>query len=119
MSFSTYEVLLRRGNGINKTVYIHDCMSDQEARETAEAMYGMEVLRVLWRGRTEDFHKKSDVTNNSENWTSGSNSPDISFSQILGIGSNHYHSGTSSYRITGVVSNRSCYFFYFSKVVTR
>ena len=86
MSFSTYEVLLRRGNGINKTVYIHDCMSDQEARETAEAMYGMEVLRVLWRGRTEDFHKKSDVTNNSENWTSSSNSQDISFSQILGIG---------------------------------
>ena len=85
MSFSTYEVLLRRGNGINKTVYIHDCMSEQEARETAEAMYGMEALRVLWRGRTEDFNNQNDNT-----YVSGSNSSsgggDISFEQILAIG---------------------------------
>ena len=48
MSQRRYEVLLRRENGINKTVYIDDCLSENEARETAEAMYGMEVLRVLW-----------------------------------------------------------------------
>ena len=48
MSQRRYEVLLRRPNGINKTVYIDDCLSENEARETAEAMYGMEVLRVLW-----------------------------------------------------------------------
>ena len=85
MSFSTYEVLLRRGNGINKTVYIHDCMSEQEARETAEAMYGMEALRVLWRGRTEDFNNQSN--DNSSNWSSGSSSSsDISVDQILAIG---------------------------------
>jgi len=86
MSFSTYEVLLRRGNGLNKTVYIHDCMSEQEARETAEAMYGMEALRVLWRGRTEDFNNQS--SDNSSNWSSGSGSSgsDISFDQILAIG---------------------------------
>ena len=87
MSFSTYEVLLRRGNGLNKTVYIHDCMSEQEARETAEAMYGMEALRVLWRGRTEDFNNQSN--DNSSNWSSGSSSSsgsDISFDQILAIG---------------------------------
>ena len=85
MSFSTYEVLLRRGNGLNKTVYIDDCMSEQEARETAEAMYGMEVLRVLWRGRTEDFHNQNDNT-----YVSGSNSSnggsDVSFEQILAVG---------------------------------
>ena len=87
MSFSTYEVLLRRGNGLNKTVYIHDCMSEQEARETAEAMYGMEALRVLWRGRTVDFENQSD--NSSSNWSTGSSSSsgsDISFDQILAIG---------------------------------
>ena len=49
---SDYEVLLRRGNGHNKTVTITDCYSEQEARETAESMYGMEVLRVLWKGRS-------------------------------------------------------------------
>ena len=70
--FSTYEVLLRRGNGLNKTVYIHDCMSDQEARETAEAMYGMEVLRVLWKGRTDDWENRNNssvgsVSNNNNN----------------------------------------------------
>ena len=85
MSFSTYEVLLRRGNGLNKTVYIHDCMSEHEARETAEAMYGMEALRVLWRGRTEDFNNQSN--DNSSNWSSGSSSSsDISVDQILAIG---------------------------------
>ena len=50
---SDYEVLLRRGNGHNKTVIITDCYSEQEARETAESMYGMEVLRVLWKGRSD------------------------------------------------------------------
>ena len=87
MSFSTYEVLLRRGNGLNKTVYIHDCMSEQEARETAESMYGMEALRVLWRGRTVDFENQQN--NDSGNWSSGSNSysgGDVSLSQILGVG---------------------------------
>ena len=87
MSFSTYEVLLRRGNGLNKTVYIHDCMSEQEARETAESMYGMEALRVLWRGRTVDFENQQN--NDSSNWSSGSNSSsggDVSLSQILGVG---------------------------------
>ena len=87
MSFSTYEVLLRRGNGLNKTVYIHDCMSEQEARETADSMYGMEALRVLWRGRTVDFENQQN--NDSSNWSSGSNSSsgsDISFDQILAIG---------------------------------
>ena len=49
---SDYEVLLRRGNGHNKTVTITDCYSEQEARETAESMYGMEVLRVIWKGRS-------------------------------------------------------------------
>ena len=87
MSFSTYEVLLRRGNGLNKTVYIHDCMSEQEARETAESMYGMEALRVLWRGRTVDFENQQN--NDSGNWSSGSSNSsgsDISFDQILAIG---------------------------------
>ena len=86
MSFSTYEVLLRRGNGINKTVYIDDCMSEQEARETAEAMYGMEVLRVLWRGRTEDFHNRNNTKHLSGDYSVSSKGSDISFDQILGVG---------------------------------
>lgn len=86
MSFSTYEVLLRRGNGLNKTVYIDDCMSEQEARETAEAMYGMEVLRVLWRGRTEDFHNRNNTTHNSGDYSSSSSGSDVSIEQILAVG---------------------------------
>jgi hypothetical protein len=86
MSFSTYEVLLRRGNGLNKTVYIHDCMSEQEARETAESMYGMEALRVLWRGRTVDFENQSNTTHNSGDCSNNSSGSDISLSQILGVG---------------------------------
>lgn len=82
--FSTYEVLLRRGNGLNKTVYIHDCMSDQEAKETAEAMYGMEVLRVLWRGRTDDFEEQSN--SNSVTSSTSSNTSEMSFDQILAVG---------------------------------
>ena len=70
--FYTYEVLLLRDGGLNKTVYIHDCMSDHEARETAEAMYGMEVLRVLWKGRTDDWENRNNptvgsVSNNNNN----------------------------------------------------
>lgn len=49
---SRYEVLLRRGNGLNKTVIIEDCMSEQEAIHTAESMYGMEALRATWRPHT-------------------------------------------------------------------
>tara|TARA_B100000131_G_scaffold249454_1_gene242729 strand:+ start:10092 stop:10421 length:330 start_codon:yes stop_codon:yes gene_type:complete len=49
---NTYEVLLQRDNGINKTVIINDCYHEDEARQTAEAMYGMPVLRVLWKGET-------------------------------------------------------------------
>jgi len=56
---SDYEVLLKRDNGLNKTVIITDCYSEHEARETAESMYGMEVLRVLWRGRTGDNSSSS------------------------------------------------------------
>lgn len=48
---SNYEVLLKRCNGLNKTVLIEDCYSDKEAAERAEAMYGMSVLRVIYRGQ--------------------------------------------------------------------
>ena len=53
---SKYEVLLERSNGHNKTVIINDCYSSQEAEERAEAMYGMPVLRVLYRGRSDQWH---------------------------------------------------------------
>ncbi len=47
---STYQVLLQRENGINKTVYLEDCMSEDEARTLAESQYGLPVLRVLYEG---------------------------------------------------------------------
>ena len=47
----TAEVLLKRSNGLNKTVLIEDCYSDKEAAERAESMYGMPVLRVIYRGQ--------------------------------------------------------------------
>ncbi len=51
---NTYEVLLQRENGLNKTVHIHDCMYEDEARLEAESTYGLPVLRVLFKGRTQD-----------------------------------------------------------------
>ena len=47
---NTYEVLLQRENGYNKTVIVHDCMSEDEARLLAESQYGLPVLRVLYKG---------------------------------------------------------------------
>jgi len=83
--FSTYEVLLRRGNGLNKTVYIHDCMSDQEARETAEAMYGMEVLRVLWKGRTDDWENRNNSSVDSvSNYNNNKETSTMTFTEMLG-----------------------------------
>ena len=49
---STYQVLLHRENGINKTIYVHDCMYEDEARTLAESQYGLPVLRVLWEGKS-------------------------------------------------------------------
>ena len=60
-----YEVLLRRDNGLNKTVIIEDCMSEREAKETAEAMYGMEVLRVLWKPVSSSNSSSSSTSNGS------------------------------------------------------
>lgn len=68
-----YEVLLRRGNGMNKTVIIEDCISEQEARETAESMYGMEALRVIWKGSTSSGTSSSTSTAGS-NWSSSTES---------------------------------------------
>jgi|TARA_B100000945_G_scaffold258397_1_gene216108 hypothetical protein len=45
-----WEVLLERDNGYNRTVIIEDCMYENEARDVAESMYGMNVLRVLYKG---------------------------------------------------------------------
>ena len=45
---STYQVLLQRENGFNKTIYLEDCYSEQEAKEIAEEQYGLPVLRVLY-----------------------------------------------------------------------
>jgi hypothetical protein len=39
--------MIRRENGMNKTVIINDCLSSQEAMDTAEAMYGTEALRAI------------------------------------------------------------------------
>ena len=50
---NTYEVLLQRENGINKTVMVHDCMYEDEARILAESQYGLPVLRVLYKGSTQ------------------------------------------------------------------
>ena len=63
---------------MNKTVIIEDCYSDQEARETAESMYGMEVLRVMWIGN--DSHSYESTSNYS---SSSSNS--IDGGSILGL----------------------------------
>ena len=70
-----YEVLLRRDNGFNKTVYIDDCYSEQEARETAEAMYGMEVLRVIW------------APHNTSSESQSSAAPSFNFTQGDSVGS--------------------------------
>lgn len=67
---SRYEVLLRRPGGINKTVIIDDCRSEQEARETANAMYGMEVLRVIWKGSNNS--NNSTTTNSTSTWSTNS-----------------------------------------------
>ena len=50
MNYNTYEVLLGRDNGYNKTVHVHDCMYEDEARLLAESTYGLPVLRVLYKG---------------------------------------------------------------------
>ena len=52
MNYNTYEVLLGRDNGYNKTVHVHDCMYEDEARLLAESQYGLPALRVLYQGRT-------------------------------------------------------------------
>lgn len=67
---SRYEVLLRRPGGINKTVIIDDCRSEQEARETANAMYGMEVLRVIWKGSSN--YSNSTTTDSTSTWSNRS-----------------------------------------------
>jgi hypothetical protein len=41
---SRYQVLLSRPSGVNKTIFIDDCLSEQEAKDTAQSMYGMEAL---------------------------------------------------------------------------
>ena len=52
MNYNTYEVLLGRDNGYNKTVHVHDCMYEDEARLLAESQYGLPVLRVLYQGKS-------------------------------------------------------------------
>ena len=47
---NTYEVLLQRDNGYNKTVIVNDCMYEDEARLLAQSTYGLPVLRVLYKG---------------------------------------------------------------------
>ena len=52
---NTYEVLLQRENGLNKTVYVHDCMYEDEAELEAQK-YGLPVLRVLYKGATSSWN---------------------------------------------------------------
>ena len=52
---NTYEVLLQRDNGLNKTVYIHDCMYESEAELEAQK-YGLPVLRLLYKGATSSWN---------------------------------------------------------------
>ena len=80
---SRYEVLLRRSGGINKTVIIDDCMSEQEARDTAEAMYGMEALRVIWKGSSSSYTSSS-TSSSGSNWSTSTDS-DSSGAGILGL----------------------------------
>ncbi len=60
---NTYEVLLQRENGLNKTVYVHDCMYEDEARLEAESTYGLPVLRVLFRGQTNSWNSNTQADN--------------------------------------------------------
>jgi MYXO-CTERM domain-containing protein len=78
-----YEVLLRRANGINKTVIIDDCMSESEARETAEAMYGMEALRALWKGNSSSYTSGS-TSSSGSNWSTSTDG-DSSGASIIGL----------------------------------
>jgi len=78
-----YEVLLRRGNGMNKTVIIEDCMSEQEARETAESMYGMEALRAIWKGSDSSYTSSSTPVSN--NWSSSTDSSGAGILGLLGL----------------------------------
>ena len=61
MAYNTYEVLLGRDNGYNKTVHVHDCMYEDEARLLAESQYGLPALRVLYQGRTDLRGNKDDL----------------------------------------------------------
>ena len=78
-----YEVLLRRNNGINKTVIIEDCMSEREAIETAESMYGMEALRAIWKGSDSSYTSSSSSSGGS-NWSSSTDT-EIDGETILGL----------------------------------
>ena len=60
---NTYEVLLQRDNGINKTVYVHDCYYEDEARLLAESQYGLPVLKVIYHGQSNVW----DVSNRNGN----------------------------------------------------
>jgi len=80
---SRYEVLLRREGGLNKTVIIDDCMSEQEAMHTAESMYGMEALRATWRPKTNVQFGDSDNCDHQSNYSSGGSSLDSSSSLAL------------------------------------
>lgn len=80
---SRYEVLLRRGNGMNKTVIIEDCMSEQEARETAESMYGMEALRVIWKGSTSSYTSSSSSSHSSSSYSSSDSNSELSGEDIM------------------------------------
>ena len=80
---SRYEVLLRRPGGINKTVIIDDCISEQEARDTAEAMYGMEALRVIWKGSSSSYTSSS-TSSVGSNWSTSTDN-DSSGAGILGL----------------------------------
>ena len=61
---NTYEVLLQRESGHNKTVFIHDCWNEQEAETTAESMYGLPVIRVLWKGESKQPEDNSGYDSN-------------------------------------------------------
>jgi len=76
-----YEVLLRRPGGLNKTVIIEDCLSDREAKETAEAMYGMEALRATWK----PVNNSSSSTPVGSNWSSSTDSDGGSILGLLGL----------------------------------
>jgi len=76
-----YEVLLRREGGLNKTVIIDDCLSEREAKETAESMYGMEALRAIWK----PDNSSNSSNNSSSGFSSGGSTDETSILGLIGV----------------------------------